>query len=206
MHYQWLFKNKPLPGSEAPYEWADGELQACVQAAQAGDQMAINKLCANFEQLIMSVVYKIFSKYGSSWDELRNVVWEHFLDIIMHYEGTDEEFETLPQYIYLRLTSRSLREYYNNCRYSITQGEDIDSPENAAIPAPDKIEHYIQNQGLKHSLASLTDREREIIYKIYYDNKSTEAIGEELNLTGGRIRQLHIIALEKLHQQLEYYN
>lgn len=206
MYYHWLFQTRPTLSSKETYTWEEGELQATILAAQRNDEKAIHKLCHHFEPLVMSIINRITTTFGYQWDDLQMVAWEHFLDLIMHYEGTPEEYLTLPQYISIRLASRTVRSYYTHNRYSITQGTDIDNdedPELQELLATDQIDSYLSEQELQYGLGRLSEREREIIYKIYYDNRSTDDIGLDLNITGSRVRQLHLNALNKLLQNIE---
>lgn len=187
---------------DEPHLWQEGELKSCVQAAQQNDPKALEELGRRFEPLIRKIFFQLHLEFGIKWEELESAAWEYFYYFILHYEGSDEEYLTLPGLIYLRVSSRLQREYYNNNRYGITQGVDIDDENNEDIAAPDLIGKLIWNKGLKESLSALTAKERSIIEMTYFEEMKSEDIAQRLHLSGGRVRQLHQVALGKLHANL----
>jgi RNA polymerase sigma-32 factor len=65
-------------------------------------------------------------------------------------------------------------------------------------------EHRLRSEALKAALARLSPRERLVIHKRYYDDvrHTFEAIGHELGVSKGRVRQLEVRALDKLRSLL----
>ena len=80
-------------------------------------------------------------------------------------------------------------------------GEDI--AELYADRRPNAENQYIAKEKklyLRNSLHLLNDREQTVIIKYYFQNLTFEKIGQELNLTKERVRQINKSALEKLYQ------
>ncbi|MGL4414422.1 sigma-70 family RNA polymerase sigma factor, partial [Roseinatronobacter monicus] len=85
----------------------------------------------------------------------------------------------------------------------------IDSLEDDAEQAEAKIEQSHDRAQLRewllHAMASLSERERLIIRKrMLLEQPSTlEALGEELNLSKERVRQIQVVAFQKMRASLE---
>jgi DNA-directed RNA polymerase specialized sigma subunit len=55
---------------------------------------------------------------------------------------------------------------------------------------------------LEYAMSTLTDRERYVIERFYFDNKILDVIGKELGVSKSRATQLRISGLAKLRRQL----
>lgn len=203
MLYNWLFQDRPSAGENICYAWKPGELKACIQAAQKQDLAAQGKLCCSFEALVRSVAIRISLKYGFQGEDVLSSAWEHFWNLVMTYEGTDEEYDRLPGLIAIRIKSRVLRDYCNDLRYAATQGTDIDDEENPELQelaATNNIEKQILYRSLQQALQHLPTKQRQIIQLSFYDNLNIEQITTELHLSERRIYQLREKALAHLEE------
>lgn len=193
MHFQWLFQEAnyiPSYNTQQLYAWTPGELKQLIQAVRHEDEQAKFLLCQRFEPLVMSVIHRMNKRHGYNWEELQDIAWKHFLEFIYSYEGSDEDYLTLPSLIGLRIYSRILRDCYNNTRYDITQGTDLEDEEALQHAYDNQIDKYITSDSLKQALATLPPVKREIILRTYYDNQSTEEVAAAVKLTPRRVNQL----------------
>lgn len=69
-------------------------------------------------------------------------------------------------------------------------------------------EQYVKQQtsdGLQEAIEQLPDKEKEIVYRYYYEDKNLKEIGEMMNLKDARICQLHAQAVMRLRVKLKTY-
>lgn len=201
MVYNWLFQDRPLVGENICYVWEPGELKACIQAVQKQDLEAQSKLCRSFEALVRSIAIRISLKYGFQGEDVLSSAWEHFWNLIMTYNGTDEEYDMLPGLMAIRIKSRVLRDYCNDLRYAATQGtniDDEDNPELQELASTNDIEKQILYRSLQQAMQHLPPKQQRIIQLSFYDNLNIEQIATELKLSERRIYQLREKALTQL--------
>ncbi|MGY6695555.1 MAG: RNA polymerase factor sigma-32 [Roseinatronobacter sp.] len=94
-----------------------------------------------------------------------------------------------------------------------TQDEDgrewIDALEDDAVQAEAKVEHAHDRAQLRewllHAMASLSERERFIVRErmLIEEPRTLESLGEELNLSKERVRQIQVVAFQKMRTRLQ---
>ena len=84
-------------------------------------------------------------------------------------------------------------------------GRSLDDPDEHCEPAdPTDLTEDHANQSIRKALDNLPDeQQREVLYRIYYDNEKQANIARDLGLTPGRITQIKQAGLKQLGTQLD---
>jgi DNA-directed RNA polymerase len=151
------------------------------------DYVEISKLCWYFAR-----------KYGKSYEEIE----ELFAEAMSAALGSSGRFDSnlgqeLPKYLFKRIKGSIESFLKKEKTVEMTKlSEDIIEDEDVV----EKIENKIFVQEL---LSKLDDREREIIYRYFWEGKTLEEIAEEENMSLSAVETLKLNTLKKLRRLAE---
>lgn len=120
------------------------ELKALVQAAQQGQQEAIDRLCDKFKGLVKKEAHLSYVQ-DALGEDAENTLWEIFLEIIYAYQGN--KYRLLPGLIAQRLHFLALKR--------ILKKSSVDPL--YILDAPDTNDHTLQLADETNALDALLD-------------------------------------------------
>lgn len=183
------------------------ELYEMLQKAKKGDIGSKEWILRELNPLIISSIRKYYYK-TYEFDDLLQEGRVVVLDCIQSYdEGRGTYFlgyvKTMLKYYYLDKHKAKLTLSLNE-KISEDEDELIDilvSEDEGVLEMLVRIE---ENKQLENALQTLTERQREIILKFYYEGLSIDKIAEILGVTYRTIVNTKTVALKKLRKELDY--
>ena len=140
------------------------ELKELTQAAQKGEQWAINDLCKHFKPLIMQEAHCSYVAQALG-EEAENTAWVYFLEFIMSYK--DDCYQLLPGLIKMKLHFALMEKIYRKKHIATQLLLDAMDEDGRRLYEPsmeDKnIEKILFNVGLTYALKCLTAKQRHIV-------------------------------------------
>ena len=177
------------------------ELKALVQAAQQGQQEAIDKLCDKFKGLVKKEAHLSYVQ-DALGEDAENTAWEIFLEFIQQYKG--RRYLVLPglakSYLHGKLLNKILRQYSVNSVASLDNEGDAyqhNFPDNQ-----DAIALLETRVGLETALATLSPQQREIIIDNFYHDLSLKECAQRLGCSAQSCYVHKQRAMQKLKQFL----
>ena len=119
-------------------------------------------------------------------------------EICKKYNLTLKNLKIIKSYIYLKMFSKDDINNDNSNIFLSNDDTNLDKMENKLNLDFEKgqIKKIIENK--------LTKRQKYIIIEYYYNGKTLEKIGKEINISRERVRQIKIISLKILKKNLSY--
>lgn len=133
------------------------------------------------------------------------------MSYILGRDATKQEIASI-----LNITLEQLDEFENLKGTFISLNTPVDADDDAELyeiipddsmpPIYENYDNEYLSEELKRIISSLSDREANIIYGLFYENKNLEEIGKENNITRERVRQIANKVLVKLGARKDVRN
>ncbi len=132
------------------------------------------------------IVYSLSLKYGEALAE--DVVQEFFLKLIKNpHIANDVEYPNA--WMFTCCENLAKNKIAKDSKYELISYEPQDK-----VVFPIRVEYM----DLYDKINKLTEKERELIYKLYWKDYSQEEIAKEMGVKSGALRQRHSRILKKL--------
>ena len=191
--------NPLLSGDNKKFAFA-GKPDAIIwQYFKKGNEAAFIHIYTNYFKELLSFGFRITSDAGIIEDAIQDV----FVDLRGRHASLPNLKVSIKAFLFKALKNKIL----TYCKHDQKQMMVVDRFWNAGFlvskSIEDKIIHEERNKQiavqLRHFIASLTSREREIIYYLYYEKMSYEEIKEVMNFDNVKsVRNLLYRSLSKL--------
>ena len=154
---------------------------------------------------------------SKSYKDLNDYTQEVFCRLWLYVDDYDIRKSSLPRYLSKITTSIILNTYKelskkkrksNDQIVSLSDTETANILETLKPDMPDReVEAYLNNKLIMEKILSdLSIREKDIVVKRFYEEKTMEMIGSELNMTKQRVHQLLTNIVEKFQWNPEIKN
>ncbi|WP_338432741.1 sigma-70 family RNA polymerase sigma factor [Clostridium tyrobutyricum] len=153
-----------------------GDIESMVRSAKNGDKNAVENLCSGFKGFIINSARKIYIRGY----EMEDLIQEGYKAIIMAVHSYDTDRNTFTGYAvnairnnFYCIMRNNLSKPYSASLNSInSQGDELMN----TLFSDENIEEYFESletkSVLKEAVASLSDKEKDIIYWYYAAEKS----------------------------------
>ena len=142
------------------------------------------------------VVQYLYGKLNN-WSEAEDLAAESFEYCLTHYDSYDPDKSAVTTWLYLVVNSR-LKNRYRDAK-SVVDIEDVIGviPDDSS-PMEASVELDELRAGVQKALNKLPERQREIVYLSYFEDKSSAEIAEIMGMTPGNVRVVLSRALDKM--------
>ncbi len=171
------------------------QLKNLVQAAQRGEQEAIDKLCHDFAPLIYKEA-KGSNVQNALGEDAVNTAWVIFLEFIQRYKGNN--FRLLPGLV-RKHVHYGLLHSIAKCRH-LTKEQPLEDEQLTLCYSP--IDEASSRLSLTQAVKQLSDKERLVMQYCYEGNASQKAAAAKLGCSERSVRRYHSQALSKLKKHL----
>lgn len=154
-----------------------------------------------------SKVYYHVRQHVNNDQDAEDLVDVIFMAAYKHYDNYDPDKAQLSTWLFCIANNR-LKNYYRDKK---DPNESLDEMfDTVEIAIEGEIEHAAELEELREVLAKtlkeeLNERERTIVIKSYFENKDSNEIAEEMDLTAANVRKILSRTLKKLKPFLEGY-
>ncbi|MEM9918725.1 MAG: sigma-70 family RNA polymerase sigma factor [Bacteroidota bacterium] len=170
------------------------------QALKKGDKSALERMYKEHAEALLSYGYR----FAKNEQVAEDCVQELFVDLWNKREKLGNN-DHIAKYLFVALRRRIIREIEQQRKRSIS-----DEPQEYHFQAEMAIDEILANAELsaeqaaklRHSLESLSKRQREVIYLKYYTDLDYEGISEVMGVSYQSARNLVSTALKALRKHL----
>ena len=157
-------------------------LAELMRAANRGDQGAYRRVLEGLAPLLRSLARRGFSRYGVGAEEVEDIVQETLLALHLKRHTWDERQPLLP---WVRAIARN--KLVDNLR---RRGRQQEVPIDDLAPALAHDAEPAASAGLDAGrlLASLNERQRDIVHAVSIEGASAAEVGRRLGMTEGAVR------------------
>lgn len=170
----------------------DRHLAQLMRAANRGDADAYRSVLESLAPLLRGLAKRGFARYGSGLEEVEDIVQETLLALHLKRHTWDERQPLLP---WVRAIAHN--KLVDNLR---RRGRQQEVPIDDFLPALALDAEPAASAGLdaRRMLASLSERQRDIVRAISIEGASAAEVGRRLGLTEGAVRVALHRALKSL--------
>lgn len=172
------------------------ELKQYIKELQNNNPQAGALLCATYEPLIRSLVFKRRISQSLEEQDAYQIAFKAFWELVSTYQG--EDFEHLPGLIKKAVSDALSRAIYKNSR--ITSNEDliIDGEDAQELAGEDNYAAKLSELALAQGMAHLSQRQRAILEKRYFESETQQQVASSLKCSDRWIRKQENAALDAL--------
>ena len=179
---------------------AEGSDTVWVRQAQNGDKEAFGRLCRRYVKLCGSVAYTYMRDFHSAADVVQDSLLKAFQ--AMNSLDQAELFRPWLLGIVRRSAIDALRRRESKHEASLSTPEGpLDFPSSEPSPDSQLLQQDTQLE-LRNALASLPDKQREIVCLKYIEDKSYKEIAELLDMTESAVESSLFRARQALVQKM----
>lgn len=171
----------------------------------AGQQRMTSMRVNQFEEVYQKYYQKIFNYIKSritSVQDTEELAGSVFLNFYKSLSSYKEEQCQVESWLFI-ITNNQLKNFYRDRKQELLTAEVEQRMNTFEISAEEAVFLHQRRRELLQVLQELTERERSIIIKKYYQGKTSAEIAAELKLTPGNVRVIAKRSLYKLRIKLK---
>ena len=178
------------------------QLKNLIEAAQRGEQQAIERLCHDFAPLIYKEARRT-SVQSALGEDAVNTAWVIFLEFIQKYKGNN--YRLLPGLVQKHVHYKLINKLHQKgCLLDCDALDADDKAKAAIVDNRDYFAESIDRLSMNKAVSRLTKKQRELIKAIDYEGIDIKTYSFQNNCSRQNIHQSHKAALSRLKEFLEY--
>lgn len=184
---------------------SDGEVSNLITRAKDGDKEAVESLLVRYRPLLLNNVRRLRRYIQGdvlSGDDLEQEATKIAIELFREYvpEAAGHFGSYLKQKLRWRLINYVRRER-NRMRSSVTLDGDVCDNLVGELRAREGLE--VSNPRLRAAMKHLSPKQRSVIFKMYWQERTAQEIASELNVTDESVRALRRRAEERIRKSYE---